>query len=293
MKAVLASLAGILFGAAYAPAQNIVTPDEILNKLHQQQTGKVVFLSRALDLERATQADLLDSFVLKEGNDLSIGVYMDNSLTNYLYQLDKSKSAEQLIKQGNFQLRFYVDGKLIYTENVNTGAGTPQGKDKWTSFRIPLISAAGEDSWGRYLWMRFFYANDGADALSPGKHVLRMEVRPYLRSGKDVKAGDMIAAGQIRFINPPINLDPSETAVQAISSGSGWTISKEKYDQDLIQKLNEKIASKRFNNITSIIIIKNGKLLLEEYFNTVNRNTLHNTRSVGKSFASTLMGAAI
>ncbi|MET0464771.1 MAG: serine hydrolase, partial [Chitinophagaceae bacterium] len=34
-------------------------------------------------------------------------------------------------------------------------------------------------------------------------------------------------------------------------------------------------------------------LLLEEYFNTANRNTLHNTRSVGKSFASTLMGAAI
>ncbi|MBO9659198.1 MAG: serine hydrolase, partial [Chitinophagaceae bacterium] len=54
-----------------------------------------------------------------------------------------------------------------------------------------------------------------------------------------------------------------------------------------------KIALKRFTNITSITVIKDGQLLLEEYFNTATRNTLHDTRSVGKSFASTLMGMAI
>ncbi len=45
--------------------------------------------------------------------------------------------------------------------------------------------------------------------------------------------------------------------------------------------------------ITSIVVIKDGKLLLEEYFNGADRNTLHDPRSAGKSFASTLMGIAI
>ncbi len=49
----------------------------------------------------------------------------------------------------------------------------------------------------------------------------------------------------------------------------------------------------RFKNITSIVVIKDGKLLIEEYFNGANRKTLHDTRSVGKSFASTMTGIAI
>jgi CubicO group peptidase (beta-lactamase class C family) len=293
MKKFLVSLAGILLSINSVSAQNIVTPDEIVNQLHQQQRGKVVFLSQALSLEQTRQINLLDSFVLKDSNDLSIRMFMNNSLTNYLHQLDGSKSADQLLKQGNFQFRFYVDEKPIYTENLNTGAGTAEAKNKWTSFRIPLISKAGEDSWGRYLWMRFFYANDGADALSQGRHTLKIEVRPYLRSGGSIKTGDVIASGAIRFITPKVSLKPEEVNIQSIKPESGWSVSNGKIDHELIRKLNQKIALKRFNNITSIVVIKDNKLLLEEYFNTADRHTLHNTRSVGKSFASTLMGIAI
>jgi len=41
------------------------------------------------------------------------------------------------------------------------------------------------------------------------------------------------------------------------------------------------------------VVIKNGKLLLEEYFNGSGRDSLHNPRSVGKTFASAMMGVAI
>jgi CubicO group peptidase (beta-lactamase class C family) len=293
MKNLLTGLIIFLFYTNFASAQNLIVPDEITNGLHQQNRGKIVFLSKTLNLEETTSTDLLDSFILKEGNDLSIRLFMDNSLINYLHQLDNSRPQEQLLRQGNYQFSFYVDHKLVYTENLNTGAGTVEGKKKWTSFRIPLISAAAEDSWGRYLWMRFYYANDGADALSPGSHELKIEARPYLRSGSDIKTGKIIASGSLRFITPVANLKKEEIAIQQIKPGSGWSISKEKIDTLLIQQLNQKIASKRFNNITSITVIRNGKLLLEEYFNAADRNTLHNTRSVGKSFASTLMGMAI
>ena len=40
-------------------------------------------------------------------------------------------------------------------------------------------------------------------------------------------------------------------------------------------------------------VIRDGRLLVEEYFNGATRDTLHDTRSVGKSFASTMMGIAI
>ncbi|UZJ63127.1 serine hydrolase [Sphingobacterium sp. KU25419] len=41
------------------------------------------------------------------------------------------------------------------------------------------------------------------------------------------------------------------------------------------------------------MVLKNGELLIEEYFNGTNRNSLHDMRSVGKSFASTMMGMTI
>lgn len=293
MKALLTGLASFLLYPSFASAQNVVAPDEITNALHQQNPGKIVFLSRALKLEETTAADFLDSFTLKEGNDLSIRLFMNNSLTNYLHELDRSVPAEQLLRQGNYQFSFYVDNKSVYTENLNTGAGTAEGRNKWTTVRVPLISSAGEDSWGRYLWMRFYYANDGADALSPGKHDLRIEVRPYLKTGSNIKTGNIIASGKLMFFTPVIKLKQEEVAVQKIKPESGWSLSKEKIDTALIEQLNQKIALKRFNSITSITVIKNGQLLMEEYFNNATRHTLHDTRSVGKSFASTLMGMAI
>jgi CubicO group peptidase (beta-lactamase class C family) len=54
-----------------------------------------------------------------------------------------------------------------------------------------------------------------------------------------------------------------------------------------------RIAQKLYKEITSIVVIKDGKLLIEEYFNGATRENLHDTRSVGKSFASTLVGIAI
>jgi CubicO group peptidase (beta-lactamase class C family) len=81
--------------------------------------------------------------------------------------------------------------------------------------------------------------------------------------------------------------------VQLIKQSKDWQISKEKIDVAKIEELNRKIAKQTYKNVTSVVAIKEGKILIEEYFNGANRNTLHDTRSVGKSFASTLLGIAI
>jgi CubicO group peptidase (beta-lactamase class C family) len=88
-------------------------------------------------------------------------------------------------------------------------------------------------------------------------------------------------------------LPAQEPAPQPIRPSGGWPVSSEPYDRDRIQNLNRKIAQKDFKDITSVVVIKDGKILVEEYFNGADRATLHNTRSVGKTFTSALMGAAV
>ena len=82
-------------------------------------------------------------------------------------------------------------------------------------------------------------------------------------------------------------------APQPVRPGGGWPVSSDRYDLDRIRELNRKIAQRDFKDITSVVVIKDGRLLVEEYFNGADRTTLHNTRSVGKTFTSALMGAAV
>ncbi|UUC44087.1 serine hydrolase domain-containing protein [Flavobacterium cerinum] len=293
MKTWVLCIIYLFIGLPFLSAQNIVTPNAIDNPIHRQYSGKIVFLSQPSDSQQIAASDFIDSFELKEGQPLAARFFLANSLTNYLHQLDQTLSVEQLIQNGNYQFSFYVDNKLIYTENLTTGAGTVQSKNQWTQFRIPLISITNEDSWGRFLWGRFYYGNGGSDALFGGKHLLKIEVRPYLKTVNGIKTGTVIASGELNFSTPVIQLTAKQIALQVIQPGSNWPLSKEPLNRKKIEELNKRIAEKRFKNITSIAVIKNGKLLLEEYFNEANRNTLHDTRSVGKSFASTLTGIAI
>jgi CubicO group peptidase (beta-lactamase class C family) len=109
----------------------------------------------------------------------------------------------------------------------------------------------------------------------------------------ELKVGDLIAAGELELtvIRPAI--DEKVTAIQPIQAGSGWQISSDAYDKARIRELKRYIAENLYKDIKSVVVIKNGQLLIEEYFNGATRSSLHNTRSVGKSFASTMVGIAI
>ena len=122
--------------------------------------------------------------------------------------------------------------------------------------------------------------------------MLRMEARPYLKTS-EIKVGDLIAKGEIELIIKKPTVSESQISIQKILPGSGWPGSPTDFDTTLIRELNKKIAQNDFKEIKSIVIIKSGKLLLEEYFNGANRETLHDTRSVGKTFTSAMMGIAV
>lgn len=278
----------ITTGAVFAQTGNIIDPEPITSAIQKTNIGKVIFEADTIPLENLKPADFLAGYEAKPANNLYLRLVLGNSLTNYQHALQPSSSIEDLNK-GNFQFTFYVDGRQVYQENLNKGANLPVVKNTKTSIFVPLITNRGEDSWGRFLWGRFM-ARGGEDALTAGTHQLKIEVRPYV-AVPDLKAGELIAQGEIRFTVPAI--DPKDAELQPIKPGSGWPVSTEGFDKDKIKAMNGLIAGNRFKQITSVVVIKNGKLLIEEYFNGSARDSLHNPRSVGKTFASTMMGIAI
>lgn len=277
---------------AISQLSNIVISDSITYPVHKNNIGKIAFMGKTIPIENFKESDFLTNVELKEKADLNIRVFMENSLTNYLHKLSPGSSVDELVKNGNYQFTFLVDGKKIYQENLNAGAGSAESKNQKTVFRIPLISSSDEDSWGRFLWNRFFITGGGQEVLTSGTHMLKIEIRPYLKS-TEILVGELIAEGQINIVVPEVKIDEKLIRIQAIKPLKDWPISADYIDTMKIEALNKKILARNYKDITSIVVIKDGKLLLEEYFNGAKRNALHDMRSVGKTFASTLLGIAI
>lgn len=281
----------ILTGSLFAQVTDFVKPDPVTFPVHKEHIGTIAFMEKVVPIEQFGETDFLRSFEWNEKGDLNIRVFMENSLTNFLHRLSPELSAEELVKNGNYQFTFWVDGKQVYQENLHAGAGSADSKNQKTVFRIPLMSSEEEDSWGRFLWNRFLMSG-GQDALQPGDHQLKIEIRPYLKL-TEVKVGPLIAAGELKVIIPEVKIDEKLVRMQPIKSQKEWKLSPDRMNHFKIEELNRKILNNTFKDLTSIVVIKDGKLLLEEYFNGASRNSLHDTRSVGKSFASTLLGMAI
>ena len=107
--------------------------------------------------------------------------------------------------------------------------------------------------------------------------------------------------------------DPTNTNLKyATKSGTTWqtaTIDKVELDIHMLSKLIARIQADKYKNIHSILIVKNGKLVLEEYFDghrflysaddckgefiKFGKDTLHHTLSVTKIITSTIIGVAI
>lgn len=270
---------------------DLVKSDRIVSPLHIENIGKIVFTGTGKTIQDIKRSDFLTDFKFKDKEDLNIHVFLGNSLTNYLHMLAPQLSADELTKSGNYQFTFFVDQKMTYVENLHVGAGNLKSKNQKTTFRVPLISTTNEDSWGKFLWNRFLM-HGGQEAFTSGEHQLKIEIRPYIKLDS-LLVGNKIAEGELKIRVPKIKINEKLVRIQAIKPAQDWQISSTSIDTAKIEELNKKIVTQAYKDITSIVVLKNGELLIEEYFNGTNRNSLHDMRSVGKSFASTMMGMAI
>ncbi|NQY29800.1 MAG: serine hydrolase [Flavobacteriaceae bacterium] len=233
-----------------------------------------------------------NSFTLNKDGFLNIHFKLDKPLIQSLQLIAPNLTVDKLLEKGNFQFSFLVDGKIVYVENLNKGAGLKASKTEQLNHTIRLVTPKKIDYWGWFMWLKFMKIGGGQDALSKGNHSLCIEVRPYIKQDT-LKVGALLAKGNITVEVARIPVDESLIPHQKIQPNSGWKISTEDFDKTKIEALNRKIAEGRFENINGIVVIKEGELLIEEYFNGETRDSLHDPRSVGKSIASTMMGIAI
>src|SRR4051812_33669311 len=88
-------------------------------------------------------------------------------------------------------------------------------------------------------------------------------------------------------------------------TNDGWestSLNSADLDTNLIKELFERINDNTYKNIHSVLLVKNGRLVVEEYFPGQNstgqneifkRNTLNEMKSATKSVNSILVGIAI
>lgn len=270
----------------------LVQNQGITSPLHQANQGKILFTSREIPPADLQPTDFLIRSPLTNRNNLFMTVFLANSLTNYLHALAPTLSADSLTKVGNYQFSFFVDHQLIYQTNLHPGAPYARIKNEETVISKPLIDNQHEGRWwSQSAWNRFM--NQGGDqALTEGEHLFTLEIRPYLNLSQ-VLVGPILAQGEVQLDvkrKPTFNLDT--VRLTAPQPYPGLHVSTDSFDTRRIKELKGNIEAGVFKHISSIVVLKQGRILLEEYFNGANRSTLHDVRSVGKSFASTLTGIA-
>ena len=79
---------------------------------------------------------------------------------------------------------------------------------------------------------------------------------------------------------------PTEGWMRSIPAG-------QELDGELLDGLVAALRENEIRNIHSLLIVRNGRLVLEEYFNGHGAEELHELQSVSKSFTSALVGIAI
>lgn len=73
----------------------------------------------------------------------------------------------------------------------------------------------------------------------------------------------------------------------------GWPIERSASLELALAPLDSAIRADEYQRINSIIIVRDGKLLYERYYNNASRDDTHNPRSVGKTFVAPILGLAL
>jgi CubicO group peptidase (beta-lactamase class C family) len=286
-------LCAVFIGCLHAQLQDIVQTEGLKTDLQKANIGKIVFTDKSIAFTELKATDFLQTYKLTNKSNLFFTVFMANSFTNYAHRMAPDLPADSLVKMGNYQFSLYIDNRLIYQSNLLPGAPRSAIQNESTSISKPFIDNSNEGVyWTLSYWNRFLFFG-GDSVFTDGRHLLVIEIRPYLKL-KEIKTGELIARGELSLNverNPTTDLGTIH--LNKPKPYDGFPVSTETFDVNRVKELKARIESGAFKNIKSVVVIKNGKLLVEEYFNGENRDSLHDPRSVGKSFASTITGIAI
>ena len=97
----------------------------------------------------------------------------------------------------------------------------------------------------------------------------------------------------ITFVSCQIQAKKENLTLPVLQELSPISAVQSGISQDSISKLLNLISTIEIPDFRSLVVIKDGGLLIEEYYNTYWRETIHDIRSAGKSITALCMGIAI
>jgi len=101
-----------------------------------------------------------------------------------------------------------------------------------------------------------------------------------------------VNVGCEKFEDPGVNY----TYRKPEDIGDGLSVSglqQEGLDQVLISAMTDRVIRDEYKRVDGVLILRNGRLVYEEYFHGYSKDISHNIYSAGKSITSILMGIAI
>ena len=256
--------------------------------------GMIGFTDHPAEGDQSGRNYYLRQYTLTNTSSLFITANMGRSLLSDIHRVAPALPNDSLFQRNaaGYQFTLFVDGRRIYKSDCWTPVSDV--KAPVTVFHQPLLDYPHEGAtWGQWYWFRFA-RNGGDSALTEGPHQLRLEIRSWVKVGKDTLHGALLAAGDLKVeVNRNVTVEISKMQIDPPQPYDGFGLSNDGYDTAKIKLLKGMIEKGAFKHISSVVVIKNGNILIEEYFNGETRDTKHNPRSVGKSFASTMTGMAI
>jgi hypothetical protein len=180
-----------------APDQGITSPT------HQKYVKKIVFTKVDQPMAQINEAGFTNEFKL--GDLLYYRVFLEKSSVN---QLRAGPGGDQLngvvYVRPVYKMTFYLDGRKL-PEKPMIYSMKPDEHAKWTtwrgafkmddSLRRPDLFLPGESEFIEFL-------SDMESTISPGKHSIKVEIRPVI-SQPDMKIeGDVMAAGEFTLNVP-------------------------------------------------------------------------------------------
>jgi CubicO group peptidase (beta-lactamase class C family) len=281
----------ILTNNLSAGAQGGSVPQPGIAQMQAANAGKIVFSAKELSPASYSGGDLLHNYRFTPKSSLYFTAFFAHSLTHELQAMLPTLTVDEIEKFGCYQFSFYVDNRLVYTDDLHPGSLFPKQKHEGLYISRPFVSHPFPNWWSAYLWYRFS-RHGGDSALVDGKHLLKIEMRPYIKN-PSLTVGKVVAAGELLLNVQTPKIDPASMLINKPKPYNDLSVSAAPFDREKIRMLLAKEQENFFKDITSVVVLKEGKILIEEYFNHATRNTLHDVRSVGKSFASTMTGIAI
>ncbi len=123
------------------------------------------------------------------------------------------------------------------------------------------------------------------------------------QNGKIISVGDQ--SGIFKILNAKVNYPKEMWAARPIKTSKFQqpikgkdqievgNIAQSGLDEALLAELMQKLTNGTYTDVHSLLIMKDNKLVFEEYFYEHNKTKLHQLRSATKSFISALTGIAI